>query len=262
MEAGHPVQHHHVERGGGGPFLVVAADVEPPRVLATVQQRVQHVRVAVEGEDDVRVAREQVHELIPRHPVRVFLRIRDGEEIDDVDHAHAQLLRPLPQPVRRRNGFERRNVAGAAEHHVGFVATVRCPVPDTGAAGAVRARLVHREPLQLRLLVDDDQVHVVAAAQAVIGDGEQAVRVRGQVHARHLSLFRDQRVDEPRPLVGEAVVVVAPARRGEQHVQGSDGSAPEKVPAHLQPLRMLRGHRSDHHGERLVRAEEPVSARQ
>lgn len=38
--------------------------------------------------------------------------------------------------------------------------------------------LVHREPLQGRLLASNDHVHVITAAQAVIGHGEQAIGVR------------------------------------------------------------------------------------
>src|SRR5205807_6148111 len=90
----------------------------------------------------------------------------------------------------------------------------RRPIPDPRSAGAVGARLVHRQPLQLRLLVDDDQIDVVAAAQAVVGDREQAVRVRRQVDASHLSLLGDQGIDETGTLVREPVVVVAPAGGG------------------------------------------------
>ena len=46
-------------------------------------------------------------------------------------------------------------------------------------------RRVDVEPLELRLLVDDDQVHVVAAAETVVGDGEEAIGVGRQVDARH-----------------------------------------------------------------------------
>ena len=71
-------------------------------------------------------------------------------------------------------------------------------------------RLVHVEPLQGRLLAGDDDVDVVAAAQAVVRDGEQRVRVRRQVHADDLGLLVHDVVDEPGVLVDEAVVVLAP----------------------------------------------------
>ena len=45
--------------------------------------------------------------------------------------------------------------------------------------------LVDREVLQLRLLVDDDEVDVRARAQAVVGDRQQRVGVRRQVDPGH-----------------------------------------------------------------------------
>ena len=44
------------------------------------------------------------------------------------------------------------------------------PFPDADAGGAVLDGLVHRQPLRGRLLAGDDDVDVVAAAQAVVGD--------------------------------------------------------------------------------------------
>ena len=82
---------------------------------------------------------------------------------------------------------------------------------------------LHVEPLQLRLLVDDDQVDVVAAAEAMVGHREQAVGVRRQIDARHRASLREHGVDQARALVAEAVVVVAPAGRRQQDVQRRDG---------------------------------------
>ncbi len=78
---------------------------------------------------------------------------------------------------------------------------------------------VYIEPLQLGLLVDHDQVHVVAAPEAVVCDGEQAVGVWRQVDASHGAPFREHHVDQAGALVTEAVVVVAPASRGQQDVE-------------------------------------------
>ena len=71
-------------------------------------------------------------------------------------------------------------------------------------------RLVHGQPLRGRLLAGDDDVHVVAAAQAVIGDGQQAVGVGRQIHADDFGLLVDHVIDEARVLVAEAVVVLTP----------------------------------------------------
>jgi hypothetical protein len=75
------------------------------------------------------------------------------------------------------------------------------------------------EVLQVVLLVGDDQVHVAATAKAVLGDREERVGVRRQVDAHHAAAQRDHRVDQARALMAEPVVIVAPAGRGEQHVE-------------------------------------------
>ena len=81
------------------------------------------------------------------------------------------------------------------------------------------ARGVHVEPLELRLLVDDDEVHVALASQAVVRDGEQTVRIRGQVDARDRALLGQDRIHESRSLMTEAVVIISPAGRREEVVE-------------------------------------------
>ena len=70
------------------------------------------------------------------------------------------------------------HVAGAGQHDVGFVRAGASSVPaqsQTDAPAAQCASASSRfEVLQVRLLVDDDEVDVVAAAQAVVGDRQQA----------------------------------------------------------------------------------------
>src|SRR5207253_11499304 len=118
---------------------------------------------------------------------------------------------------RRRHGLEGRDVPGCGEYDVRVAAVVVAgPRPYRGAARTVRSRRLDVEPLELRLLVDDDQVHVVAAAETVVGDGEEAIGIGRQVDARDGSLLREHRVDQARPLMAEAVVVVPPARRGQE----------------------------------------------
>jgi hypothetical protein len=71
-------------------------------------------------------------------------------------------------------------------------------------------RLVHGEPLGGRLLAGDDDVDLIAAAQAVVGDAEQAVGVGRQIDAHDLGLFVDHVVDEAGILVRKAVMILAP----------------------------------------------------
>ena len=84
---------------------------------------------------------------------------------------------------------------------------------------------VHRQPLQRRLLAGDDDVDVVAAAQAVIGDREQAVGVGRQIDADDLGLLVDDVIDEAGILMAEAVVILPPDVAGQQIVQRARSAA-------------------------------------
>ena len=134
--------------------------------------------------------------------VRMLARRLQRHQIDDVDHADLQFGRMLAQEVDRGQRLERRHVAAAGHDDVRLAAAVVArPFPDAEARGAVLDRLVHRQPLRRRLLAGDDDVHVVAAAQAVVGDREQAVGVRRQIDAHDLGLLVDDMVDEAGVLV-------------------------------------------------------------
>jgi hypothetical protein len=107
--------------------------------------------------------------------------------------------------------LQRRDVPAAGHHDVGFAPfVVARPFPDTHAEFAVPDSLLDVEPLRGRLLARDDHVHMVVAAQTVIRDREQAVGVRRQVDANDVGLLVHDMVDEPRILVGEAVMILAP----------------------------------------------------
>src|SRR5207253_842859 len=103
-----------------------------------------------------------------------------------------------------------RYITGAGQHNVGIAVVVAGPVPDAQPAGAVGEGGVHVQPYRCRLLAGDDDVDVVAAAQAVVGHRQQGVGIRRQVHPDHVGLLVHHVVDEAGVLVGEAVVVLAP----------------------------------------------------
>ena len=102
--------------------------------------------------------------------------------------------------------------------------------------------VLHVEPLQLWLLINDDQVDIVAATEAVIGDREQAVGIWWQVDASDCAFFGEHGIDQPRSLMTEAVMIVAPAGRGQQNVERGNCFAPGQFDAFLKPLSMLNGH--------------------
>jgi hypothetical protein len=126
----------------------------------------------------------------------------------------------------------------------------------------VLERLVHRQPLGGRLFAGDDDIDVVPATQAVIGNGQQAIGVRWQIDPNDLGLFIDDVVDEPGVLMAEAVVVLAPDVTGQQVIQRANGPPPRNVIADLQPFGMLVEHRIDDVDEGLVAGEEAVAAGQ
>jgi hypothetical protein len=110
-------------------------------------------------------------------------------------------------------------------------------------------------------LVGDDDVDAVAAAQAVIGDDEERVGVGRQVDPHHRRPLVGHEIDEPRVLVREAVVILAPDGRRQQDVFRGDRRAPgDVILADVQPLRVLLEHRIDDVGEGLVGVEQPVAA--
>ena len=84
-----------------------------------------------------------------------------------------------------------------------------------------------------------------------LGGRQEAVRVRLQEQverlpyrpwrSEHLGTLGDHVLDQTRALVGEAVVVVAPAGRGEQDVEARHLGPPGQVVGLLQPLAVLDG---------------------
>ncbi len=119
---------------------------------------------------------------------------------------------------------------------------------------------IHVQPLQLRLFAGDDDIDVVAAAQAMVGDREQRVGVRRQIDADDIRLLVHHMVDETRVLVAESVVVLPPDVRGEQVIQRGDGPPPGDLARHLEPLGVLVEHRVDDVDEGFVAGEETMPA--
>ena len=74
---------------------------------------------------------------------------------------------------------------------------------------------IHGQPLRRRLLAGDDDVDQVAAAQARVGDVQQAVGVGRQIDPHDLGLLVDDMVDEAGILVRKAVMILPPDVRGQ-----------------------------------------------
>ena len=196
-------------------------------VRPSVREAVDQPRVAVVGEDDRLVGREQRVELRVRQPVGVLLLVLEAHQVHDVDEADPELRQVLPEQVHGGQRLERGDVTRARHHHVRLAALVVArPAPDADAAGAVEDRLVHRQPVGRGLLAGHDDIDVVAAGQAVVGHREQRVRIGRQVDPDDVRLLVDHVVDEAGVLVAEAVVVLAPDERAEDVVERRDRPAP------------------------------------
>ena len=191
----------------------------------------------------------------------MFARSLQGHKIDHIHDPNFNVGKVLSQQVDGRQRFKRGNIPGAGHDHVRLATLiVRSPWPDAYACSAVFDRSFHVQPLQRRLFAGDDDVHIVAAAQAVIGDGEQGVGIGRQIYAYNVSFFIHHVIDESRILVCEAVMILAPNVRGQQIIQRRDRSAPGKVASDFQPLGMLIEHRVDNVDERLIAGKETVAA--
>src|SRR5207248_7869780 len=95
---------------------------------------------------------------------------------------------------------------------------------------------VHIDIQQVRLLVCDNDVDVVGAAQAVGRDRQQAVRVGRQVDARDTRALIGNDIQEPWILVCETVVILPPNGGGNQQVERGDIGAPRQLARLLQPF--------------------------
>jgi len=186
----------------------------------------------------------------------------EAEEVDDVDETDFEGWAAFAKNGYGGEGFGRGDVAGAGHDDIGFRAIVVAgEVPDADAFGAVVDGLIHVEVLEMQGLIGDDDVDVVGAAEAVVGDREEAVAIGGKIDACYLWTFVGDDIEEAGVLVGEAVVVLPPDERGDEEINGGDGGAPAELElTFLEPLGVLVEHGVDDVHEGLVAGEEAMTA--
>src|SRR5262249_45379474 len=128
----------------------------------------------MESEDDRPVRGEQRVKIVIREAVRVLARRLKLHEIDDIDDPYLEFRRVPSKEGDGGEGLKRWNVTGTSHHHIGLgTLIVAGPLPNAESSFAMLDRLVHRQPLRRGLLTRDDDVHVVSAAQTVIGNRQQ-----------------------------------------------------------------------------------------
>src|SRR5262249_60986231 len=87
-----------------------------------------------------------------------------------------------------------------------LVTPIQIPAPPS----AFLPPLSNGEPWGGWLFSRHDHIDAVVGAQAVIGDPQQAVRIRRQIYAHDVRLLVGHEVHEARVLVAEAIVVLPP----------------------------------------------------
>ena len=114
--------------------------------------------------------------------------------------------------------------------------------------------------MQFGLLSAGDDVDVIAAAQAVIDDVEQAIGIGRIVNAGDFAAALQSVVDEAGGLVAETVVIVAPAVASDENIERCERAAPREIDALLEPLGVLRDHGVNYLRERFVGRPNAVAA--
>ena len=173
--------------------LFVAAHVDVVVIVPAICEPVDDPGVAVEGKDHGHSDGKQVVELFIGKAMRMLGGWLQRHDVDYIDHAHTQVGDTLFEQADSGERFHGGNVTAAG--HDDFWIFIRRPGPDTQASGAMRYRLVDGEPLWGGLLTGNDEIDVVAAAQAVVGDREQRVRVGWKVDAHHVGFLVEQVID-------------------------------------------------------------------
>ena len=257
------VHHHHVERRARRAFFLVAAHVQVLVVGPPVREPMDQPGVAVEGEHDRLVLGEERIEVLVRQAMRVLALRLQFHQVDDVDDPDLQRREMLPKQIHRGQRLQRGHVTAASHHHIRLASLVVAgPFPDSDAGRAMFDRLIHRQPLRGRLFARDDDVHIVAAAQAVIGHRQERVRVRREIHADDIGFLVYNVIDEPGVLVAESVVILPPDVGRQEIIERGDRPPPRYLVADLQPLGVLIEHRVDDVDERLITGKKPVPAGQ
>src|ERR1051326_8162181 len=195
--------------------------------------------IAVISKDDWFVFGEERVKIRVTQPMRMFAARLESHNIDDVDDTHLQVRKALSQHLDRGECFERWNITGASHDNVWFIAVIVAgPGPDAESGGAMFDGRIHVEPLRRRLFAGDNHVHIMAAAQAVIGDRKERIRIGRQIQADDFFFVVHYMIDETRVLMAEAVVVLTPHMRGEQIIERSNRPPPWYVASHLEPHTM------------------------
>src|SRR6266702_135136 len=138
------IEHDHIEWSCCRSLFVKTAHMETNRVWATVNKLVYGSLIAVKGKHDGLIFCEVLYEGGIIQPMRVyFWRVKCHQ------------------------------ITGTTQHHIRLKVTfIACPVPYGQTTGAVFNGFLHVQELKVRLLVNDNEVHIIPAAETMVSDGK------------------------------------------------------------------------------------------
>src|SRR5262249_19729704 len=157
------IEHDHIEGRGRRTLFIKTAYMEARCVRTAMDNLVNCPGVTMVSKHDRPISREVLNEGGFVQPMGVEEGLVQGHQVNNVDHAHLQFWQVLAQPPGRCPRFLCRNVTCTGQHDARFdVLIVTRPVPGRYSAPTMDHRLLHAEPVELWLLIDDDEIDVVA----------------------------------------------------------------------------------------------------
>jgi hypothetical protein len=181
----------------------------------------------MEIEDDGLIVSEDVCPLLVGHSMGMVNRGDELEEIDNVDESDLELWEVLAEKSSGSEGFLGGDITAGSHDEIRLLTVVvGCPIPDSDTLGAVSNGLLHREELEMLLLVCNNDVDVVGGTEAMIHDGEEGVSVRWEVDSDNVGALVGDDIEETGILMGETVVILSPDSGGKKNVEGRDLGTP------------------------------------
>lgn len=243
-------------------LLLVASDVDIELAWALIGEPVDEPWVGVEVEYDGFVVCEDGGPLSVAESVGMVDFRDEFEEIDYVDESDLEVWKELAE---ESGGSERLMcgyiTAGCHDDIRLDALVIGGPVPDAETLGAVLNGLFHLEILQMILLVGDDDIDVVVAAQAMVCHGKKTVSIRWKVDTDDFWALVGDNIEETRILVSETVVVLSPDGGCEENVKRGNLDSPFNFITLLNPFAVLVNHGVDDVDEWLVAVKQTMATR-
>jgi len=127
----------------------------------------------MEVEDDRLVDREQRVEIAIREAIGMFSLWLQFEKINDIDKTNLQVWNFFPEKNRGRERLLCGNIARRGKNNIRLSPLVIAGLcPNADALGTVPYGCIEIQILQMQLLITDEHIYVVLAAQAMIDDGQ------------------------------------------------------------------------------------------